>query len=80
MQNKNIFENLYLFCNRGRENLRELQKADFSISKDSSGTEYVSVPQQRQTKNHRGDVHDKDQKQGRMVDKPGKNFRALAIY
>ena len=74
LQNKTIFEYLYFFCNRGRENLRELLKTDLTLSKDSSGREYVSLSHQRQTKNHRGDVHDKDQKQGRMYDKPGKNF------
>ena len=50
------------------------KKKDLTLSKDASGREYVSVSHQRQTKNHRGDVHDKDQKQGRMYDKPGKNF------
>lgn len=54
LQKKTIFEYLYYFCNRGRENIRELQKEDFSVSMDSTGREYVTV-RERQTKNHRGD-------------------------
>ena len=74
LQKKTMFEYLFYFCNRGRENLRELQKTDFTIDTDSSGREYVSVRIQRQTKNHRGDdVHDADPNQGRMYDRPGKN-------
>ena len=37
-------------------------KSSGSFKKDASGREYVSVSHQRQTKTHRGDVHDKDQK------------------
>ncbi|XP_061180474.1 uncharacterized protein LOC133189049 [Saccostrea echinata] len=71
LQNKTLFEYLYYFCNRGRENLREVQKSDFTISVDPSNREYVSVIN-KQTKNHRGDdIHNKDHKQGRMYDRPG---------
>ncbi|XP_062598942.1 uncharacterized protein LOC134260397 [Saccostrea cucullata] len=66
-----MFEFIYYFCNRGRENLRELQKTDFTVSVDSTGREYVTV-KERQTKNHRGDdLQDMSSKQGRMYDKPG---------
>ena len=53
-------------------------KTYLTLSKDASGRECVSVSHQRQTKNHRGDVHDKDQKQGRMYDKPCKNFSSIS--
>ncbi|XP_062593498.1 uncharacterized protein LOC134254976 [Saccostrea cucullata] len=71
LQKKTIFEYIYYFCNRGRENIRELQKEDFTISTDSTGREYVTV-RERQTKNHRGDdLMDTSVKQGRMYDRPG---------
>jgi hypothetical protein len=71
LQKKTMFEYMYYFCNRGRENLRELQKEDFSISTDSTGRQYVTV-REKQTKNHRGDdMQDTSSKQARMYDKPG---------
>ncbi|XP_069140976.1 uncharacterized protein KIAA1958-like [Argopecten irradians] len=70
LQKRTLFEYLYYFCNRGRENLRDIKKSDFQISIDAEGRRYVTV-NSRQTKNHRGDdLRDKD-KEGRMYDQPG---------
>ena len=54
-QQRMFFEYMYYFCNRGRENLREIQKDDFEIKNDSTGLKYVMMKKRRQTKNHRGD-------------------------
>ncbi|XP_062595701.1 uncharacterized protein LOC134257069 [Saccostrea cucullata] len=80
LQNKTLFEYLYYFCNRGRENLREVQKSDFCIAVDPSKREYVSVIN-KQTKNHRGyDIHNKDHKQSRMYDRPGDSRCPVASF
>ena len=72
LQNKVIFEYLYFFCNRGRENLREVKTDDFKVCVDSTGKKYVEVCTKKQTKNHRGDdVTDVDKKEGRMYEKTG---------
>ncbi|XP_069139051.1 uncharacterized protein [Argopecten irradians] len=70
LQNRTIFEYLYYFCNRGRENLRDIQKNDFNINTDATGRRYVTVTS-RQTKNHRGDDLRDNDKEGRMYDQPG---------
>ncbi|KAK3082769.1 hypothetical protein FSP39_004871 [Pinctada imbricata] len=76
LQKKTIFEYFYYFCNRGRENLRELQKEDFTVCVDSSGREYVTVRE-----NHRGDdLHDDSSKQARMYDKPGDPMCPVASF
>jgi len=53
LQRKVIFEYLYFFCNRGRENLREVKKDDFKVCLDGSGRKYVEVSTKKQTKNQR---------------------------
>lgn len=54
LKNRGIFEYLYYFCKRGRENLRELQKRDFQLHMSAQGRRFFTV-KSRQTKNHRGD-------------------------
>ena len=62
-----FFEYLYYFCNRGRKNLRDVQKEDFELKVDGQGRRYITLKFQRQTKNHRGDnLTDVDMKDGRM--------------
>ena len=34
---------MYYFCNRGRENIRDVQKDDFELKGDSKGLRYVRV-------------------------------------
>jgi hypothetical protein len=73
LQNRVFFEYLYYFCNRGRENLRDVQKEDFELKVDGQRRRYITLKFQRQTKNHRGDnLTDVDMKDGRMYEMPGK--------
>ena len=41
LQNKVFFEVMLYFCRRGRQNLRQLKKTDFSFNTDSTGARYV---------------------------------------
>ena len=40
--NKVFFEIMLCFCRRGRQNLRQLKKADFEVHTDATGTKFVS--------------------------------------
>lgn len=72
LQKRVFFEYLYYFCNRGRENIRDVQRDDFELKRDAKGLRYVRVKVLRQTKNHRGDdFTDVDDKDGRMYEIPG---------
>ena len=72
LQKRAFFEYLFYFCNRGRENLREVQKEDFELGKDGQGRKFVAVKTKRQTKNHRGEnLNDVNNKDGRMYELPG---------
>lgn len=44
---------MLFFCRRGRQNLRELKKEDFSICTDSSGVRFVCKVKDELTKNRR---------------------------
>jgi hypothetical protein len=69
LQKRVFFEYMYYFCNRGRENIRDVQKDDFDLKNDAKGLRYVLVKVSRQTKNHIGDdLMDKDDKDGRITD------------
>jgi len=73
LQHRVLFEYLYYYCNRGRENVREVQKDDFVIKTDARGRRYITIHRKRQTENHRGDdFTDTDDKAGRVYEKPGK--------
>lgn len=63
LQNKVFFELMLFFCRRGRQNLRELKKVDFSIGTDSSGTKYGNKAKDELTKNRR----EKDEAQEKPV-------------
>ena len=41
LQNKVFFEVMLYFCRRGRQNLRQLKKTNFSFNTDSTGARYV---------------------------------------
>ena len=62
LQNKVFIDFMIYFCNRGRENLRELTKLDFKFHR-SGGNKYVTL-RDHSTKNHRGDTTDTDESQG----------------
>ena len=52
------------FCRRGRQNLRQLKKADFEVHTDATGAKFVSKVRDELTKNHRED--DKAEERGVM--------------
>ena len=53
--NKVFFEIMLYFCRRGRQNLRQLKKADFEVHTDATGAKFVSNVRDELTKNHRED-------------------------
>ena len=59
----NVFVDFMLFyCNRGRENLRELMKTEFSFH-GSGYNKYIAL-RDHSTRNHRGDSKDDNESQG----------------
>ena len=52
LQNKVFVDFMLHFCNRGRENLREMKISDFEVKTDVGGTKYAII-KDRMTKNHR---------------------------
>lgn len=60
LQNKVFVDFMVFFCNRGRENLREIRKNDFVINE-----RYIEM-RDMATKNHKGGVQDGDSQGGRM--------------
>lgn len=73
LQKRKFFEYQFYFCSRGRENLREVQKADFELGRNGQDRKYVGLKIRRQTKNHRGEnLADIDHSDGRMYELPGK--------
>ncbi len=62
LQNKVFVDIMVYFCNRGRENLREMSKDDFIVEVDAQGEKFVKFRRDKMTKNHRGD--DDEQSQG----------------
>lgn len=78
LQDKVFIDFMLYFCNRGRENLRELKKSDFMIDQNN---EYIDM-KDHATKNHRGDIHD-DVSQGGRIYKIGTRlcpFGSFVIY
>ncbi|XP_069138967.1 uncharacterized protein KIAA1958-like [Argopecten irradians] len=71
LQQKVFFELMLYFCNRGRENLRNMTRNDYTVQSDADGRRYVTCSVSRLTKNHRGDTADDDQDGGRMYEQPG---------
>ena len=55
LQNKVFFEVMLYFSCRGRQNLRQLKKTDFSFNTDSTGARYVCKVMDELTKNRRED-------------------------
>ena len=63
------------FCRRGRQNLRQLKKtdfSDFSFNTDGTGARYVCKTTDELTKNRREDDEGFDG--GVMYEKPGPNY------
>ena len=53
LQNKIFFEVMLYFCRRGRQNLPQLKKTDFSVMTDGKGNKYVRKITDELTKNRR---------------------------
>ena len=66
---KVFFEVMLYFCRRGRQNLRELKKTDFSFSTDGKGAKYVCKTTDELTKNRR--ENNEGFEGGVMFEKPG---------
>ena len=75
LQNKVFFEVMLYFCRRGRQNLRQLKKMDFSFNTDGTGARYVYKTTDELTKNRREDDEGFDG--GVMYEKPGPNCQAV---
>ncbi|XP_061185668.1 uncharacterized protein LOC133193750 [Saccostrea echinata] len=71
LQQMVFFEIMMFFCNRGRQNLRNMKPTDFQICADSEGRRYVGSNVSRLTKNHREAIGDHDNTAARMYEKPG---------
>ena len=67
LQNKVFVDIMIHFCNRGRENLRDMQIRDFQVKTDAQGTKFV-VMNDKMTKNHRDDEN--ASQGGRMYQTP----------
>ncbi|XP_048741988.2 uncharacterized protein LOC125655653 [Ostrea edulis] len=71
LQQKVFFELMLYFCNRDRENLRNMRN-DYVIRQDPDGRRFLASSVSRLTKNHRGEnTTDDDQEGGRMYEQPG---------
>ena len=62
LQDKVFVDFMLYFCNRGRENLRELKKSDFILHENQQFIELKD----RLTKNHQGGMHDGASQGGRI--------------
>ena len=52
LQDKVLFDLMFLFGRRGREGLRELRKDSFEFAVDGEGMEYVTLAYNEHDKNH----------------------------
>ena len=72
LQNKVFIDFMLYFCNRGRENSRDIKKSDFIICDNN---EYIVIKDHK-TKNHAGDLYDDNKSQGgriyKILDNPNK--------
>ena len=66
--NKVLFETIFYFCRRGRENIRELEASDFEIKVDADNRCYVVKVKSEQTKNHTGTTNENEGDGGRMYE------------
>ncbi|XP_014672132.1 PREDICTED: uncharacterized protein LOC106812703 [Priapulus caudatus] len=61
-----MFEILFYFCRRGRENMRDLKVSDFEVASDEIGRRYVREKTSEQTKNHTGITNESEGDGARM--------------
>ena len=69
LQDKVFVDFMLYFCNRGRENIRELTPSDFIVDRKE---QYIEM-KDRTTKNHRGDIQDTQKSQGGRIYKSENN-------
>lgn len=65
------------FCRRGRQNLRQLKRSDFSFSTDAKGIKYVCKTTDELTKNRRRNVEGFDG--GVVFEKPGPHCPVMSF-
>lgn len=65
-----LFNIIYYFCSRGRQNIYNFQKGHFQVGYDPDGTKYVYQAVDELDKNHGIDVN-LPAKYGRMYEQPG---------
>ncbi|XP_078334019.1 uncharacterized protein LOC111099814 isoform X2 [Crassostrea virginica] len=66
LQDKVFVDYMLYFCNRGRENLRDLKISDFSTGTGDEGRRFIYMCRDHATKNHRDD--DNQSQGGRMYE------------
>ena len=64
LQSKVFVDFMIYFCNRGRENLRDIKKSDFIFYENDN----FIVMRDMATKNHQGDVADEESQGGRIYE------------
>ena len=70
LQDKVFVDFMLYFCNRGRENIRELKRCDFIVEENE---QYIKM-RDRATKNHRGNIQDSQKSQGGRIYKSENNI------
>ena len=68
LQSRVFVDGMLHFSRRGRENLRQLKKADFSLRTDPNGLKYLCIERDELTKNHQTNNNTAD---GRMFEIKG---------
>ena len=79
LQNKVFMDIMLHFCNRGRENLRDMLVSDFAVKTDENGVRYVEM-QDKLTKNHRGKDDDDNATKARMYEVPNSSLCPVTSY
>ena len=76
LQNKVFVDVMIYLCKCGRDNLREMNRRDFQISRDSEGKRYVSMSD-KSSRNHQGHKSNGKRQKKRMYEMPG--FRQCPV-
>jgi hypothetical protein len=77
--NKVLFETIFYFCRRGRENIRELEASDFEIKVDADNRRYVVKVKSEQTKNHTRTRNENEGDGGRMYKTGGIKCPVISV-
>ena len=74
LQDAVLFNVLYFFCHRGKQNLHAMTKETFKIQVEYDGTCYIQQQVDEPDKNHREDTRELAN-QGKMYEIPGKHIK-----